>query len=263
MMVQAQDHAQAWRARPVGSAASDIDLVFDRADRPATVTGLLAACVSGADGLAVDADEAWSWSLSQRLQALLAMKLASGEVSLDLQSSCTRCGEAMEVQLDLRDFAGEPASPRFTWHGDDGLELTLRLPNGRDLQRWMQGPLASPASHEALAASLIESVVGVPAGTQPPALSALLPALDDAFEAHDPLTALRLHATCPACPHGNILACDLESMLIDGFARAQVRMLDDVLRLARAFHWSEAEILALPSWRRAHYLSQIDQGSWV
>lgn len=252
--------AQAWRARAVGSAAADLDLVFDRADRPGTVTGLLTACVSGADGQSVNRDQAWSWTVSQRLQALLAMRLASGEVRLELQSSCAQCGEAMEIGLDLRDFAGEPAAPRFTWRSDEGVELALRLPTGLDLQRWMNG---DAVSQEVLAASLIEGVSAVPAGVLPPPVATLLPALDDAFEAHDPLTAMHLQASCPACAHDDVLACDLESMLIDGFARAQSRMLDDVLRLAQTLHWSEAEILALPGWRRAHYLRQIDQGSWM
>lgn len=260
-MMHAQDHAQAWRARPVGSAASDIDLVFDRLDRPGTVTALLAACLSDAEGQAVSLEEAWDWTLSQRLQALLAMRVASGEVQLELQSTCVACGEAMEIGLDLRDFAGEPAAPRFNWRSDEGVTLALRLPRGRDLQRWMQAEAPAP---DALAASLVEAVVGVPEGTQPPALATLLPALDDAFEAHDPLTALRLHTACPACAHDNTLSCDLESLLLDGFARAQSRMLDDVLQLAQAFHWSEADILALPQWRRTHYLNQIaQQGGWM
>jgi len=40
-------------------------------------------------------------------------------------------------------------------------------------------------------------------------------------------------------------------------------MLDEVLQLASAFHWSEAEILALPRWRRAHYLQQIAARGWA
>jgi hypothetical protein len=255
--MQAQrDHVQAWHARPVGSAASDIELVFDQLDRPGTVTSLLAACLSDATGHAVSLDEVWDWTLSQRLQALLAMRVASGDVRLELQSPCLQCDEPMEISLDLRDFMGEPAAPRFQWRNDDGVTLALRLPRGRDLQRWMQ---ANAPAHESLAASLVEGVAGVPEGVQPPALAALLPALDDAFEAHDPLTALCLQAACPACAHENTLACDLESMLVDGFARAQSRMLDDVLQLAQAFHWREADILAMPQWRRRHYLNQLDQ----
>ena len=258
-MMPTQGHAQAWRARPVGSAPSDIDLVFDRADRPGTVTALLAACVSRADGQALDTEMAWSWTLSQRLQALLAMRVASGDAALVLQSDCTRCGEAMEIALNLRDFLREPAAPRFTWRSDEGVELTLRLPNGHDLRRWQADQAAAP---ETLAASLIESVSGVLAGSRPPDVASLLPALDDAYEAHDPLSALQLHTHCPGCDHGNTLGCDLESLLIDGFSRSQARMLDDVLRLAQAFHWSEAEILTLPAWRRTHYLRQIEPGGW-
>ena len=259
-MMAGQD-AQAWQARAVGSAASDIDLVFDAADRPGTVTALLAACVFGPDGQAIDADEAWDWTLNQRLQGLIAMRLAARDPVVELQSACTQCGEAMEIALDLRALAGQSPAPRFHWRSDSGMELALRLPRGRDLQSWM---LEGPSSHEALAASLIEAVHGVAPDDEPPALSTLLPMLDDAFEAHDPLTALRLNTACPACAHDNTLVCDLESVLIDWFKRAQGRMLDDVLQLASAFHWREADILALPHWRRAHYLRQLHhEGGWA
>ncbi|MEO7232678.1 MAG: hypothetical protein ABIW96_08375 [Polaromonas sp.] len=244
------------RARPVGSAASDIDLVFDAADRPGTVTALLAACVSDADGQTVDEDEVWGWTLNQRLQALLAMRLASGDTRVDLQSNCTQCGEAMEIGLDLQAFAGEPVAPRFTWRSADGLALSLRLPKGHDLRDWMRD--GGQVLQEALLASLVEDVSG-----QPQPLSTLLPELDDAFEAHDPLTALHLSAACPACAHVNTVGCDLEALLLDGFARAQAGMLDDVVKLASTFHWSEAAILALPRWRRARYLRQISQGDWA
>jgi hypothetical protein len=244
------------RARPVGSAASDIDLVFDAADRPGTVTALLAACVSDADGQALDEDEVWGWTLNRRLQALLAMRLASGDTKTELRPHCTECGEAMEIGLDLQAFANEPVAPYFTWRGADGLGLSLRLPRGRDLRDWMRK--GGQVSQEALLASLVEDVSG-----QPQSLSALLPALDDAFEAHDPLSALHLSASCPACAQVNTVDCDLEALLLDGFARDQAAMLDDVVQLASAFHWSEAAILALPRWRRALYLQRISPGNWA
>jgi hypothetical protein len=261
---------QAWRARAVGSAASDIDIVFDQADRAGTVTALLAACVTDAHGQPVDAEEAWSWTLNQRLQALIAIRLASGDTMIELQAPCTHCGEAMAVDLDLHAFAADPVAPRFTWRSADGLELTLRLPNGRDLQSWAHHAAQTQlqtAAHEALAASLIEAVAGQPLSADQDTLAALLQTLDEAFEAHDPLATLHLQTSCPACAHDNAIACDLEPLLIDGFARAQASMLDDVLQLASALHWSEADILALPRWRRAHYLRQLtrqlEAGAWA
>lgn len=251
---------QASRARPFGGAAVDLDIVFDGVDRASTVTSLLAACVADADGRAVDADETWDWTLNQRLQALIAMRLASGDAAIELQATCTQCGETMELGLDLQTFAGDPVPPRFGWRDENGAELALRLPSGRDLQRWMRDGVQS---HETFAISLIEAVAGQPVDAGQPALPAWLSALDDAFEAHDPLTALRLQTRCPACAHDNTIACDLEALLLAGFARTQASLLDDVLRLATAFHWSEAEILALPRWRRSHYLRQLDAGGWT
>ena len=249
--------AQGWCARPFGDAAADLDIAFDNADRAGTVTALLAACIADTDGRPLDADAAWGWTLNQRLQALIAMRLAAGDAAVEVHAACAQCGEAMALDLDLHAFAGMPVPPRFAWRRGDGTQLTLRLPTGRDLQRWMRDDVQS---HAALAASLIEAAAEQPAGEATAASSAWLAALDDAFEVHDPLTALRLQAVCPACAHDNAIACDLEALLLAGFARAQASLLDEVLRLAIVLHWSEAEILALPRWRRAHYLRRLDAG---
>ena len=252
--------AQRCCARAFGSAASDLDIAFAAVDRASAVTALLVACVSDPQGRAIGIDEPWTWTLNQRLQALIAMRLAAGDATIGLQVACSACGEAMALDLDLRAFAGDPAAPHFTWCDDDGTEVSLRLPCADDLQRWRRdGVLAQ----EALAASLIENVAGQAVGVdhRPPA--AWLSALDDAFAAHDPLTALQLQTRCPACGHNQLVACDLEALLLDGFAGTQAQMLDEVLQLASAFHWSEAEILALPRWRRAHYLQQIAARSWA
>lgn len=250
-----QGDRQAWSARAPGSAAADIEITFDARDRAATVTALLAACITDAQDRPVEPDQAWDWTLNQRLQALIAMRLASGKPALELQAACALCGEAMELALDLHLLAAEPVAPRFSWHNDDGLELALRLPNGRDLQRWQQGGVQS---HEQLALALVEAMAGQP--PDPGTLAALLPRIDDALAAHDPLTGLQLQTSCPACAQDNSIACDLEALLLDGFARDQAGILDEVVRLASAFHWSEAEILALPRWRRAHYLRQLPAG---
>ncbi|HEX3140742.1 MAG TPA: hypothetical protein VHQ87_11850 [Rhizobacter sp.] len=249
-----------FHARAFGSDPAHVEIAFDAGERARTVTAVLSACVVDEQGHALAEDAAWDWTLNQRLQALIAVRLASGDPTVELHAPCTQCGEAMALGLDLNALAGAPAAARFAWRDARGAELTLRLPRGRDLQRWEHDGVQS---HEALAASLIEAVNGQPmqAGALPDA--AWLPALDDAFEAHDPLTALRLQTACPACGHDNAVACDLEAVLLAGLARAQSALLDEVLRLASALHWSEQQIVALPRWRRAHYLRRLDAGGWA
>jgi hypothetical protein len=251
------DVSTGWRARALGLAAGDLDIAFD-GDRARIVTALLAACVSDAHGRTVDVADAWDWTLNQRLQALIAVRRASGPSQMDVQAPCAHCTEKMAITLDLDDFAAAPAAPRFTWRSPAGALLSLRLPSGRDLQRWQALQDDAASARQTMAASLIEAVDGLAADIDTDALAAWMPALDDAFEAHDPLTALHLHATCPACAHGNDIACDLEALLVDGLARAQDRLLDEVAQLAAAFNWSEPAIMALPAWRRARYLQRIN-----
>lgn len=247
----------AWRARAFGGAAA-LDVDFATLDRPTTVTSLLATCVTDDEGRVVDADRAWEWTLNERLRALIATRLASAGAAIELHVTCARCAGAMEIAIDLNDLSGDAPVSSFAWQSDDGVDVTLRLPRGRDVRRWMHDGVTS---HHAIAASLVESVGGLPAVARdvPPSW---LPALDDAFEAHDPLTALRLHTRCPSCDYEMSVGCDLERMLLDDFARMQATLLRDVARLAAVFHWTEAEILALPSWRRARYLRQLDGDAW-
>ncbi|NKI92168.1 hypothetical protein [Rhizobacter sp. SG703] len=250
-----------WQARAFGSGADDVAVPFDAAEAGGATTALLAACLSDRDGRALPADEAWDWTLNRRLHGLIAVRRAAGDEPLELQAPCGACGEPMALPLDVASLGSEPAAPRFAWRDAQGVAFRLRLPCGRDLRQWQH---QVPPSAMALARTLVEAIDDRSVEEGVPWSADALPALDDAFEAHDPLTALRLQAGCPACGQVNDVACDLEAALLAGFAVRQAALLDDVARLAGAFHWSEAEILALPHWRRTLYLRRIDgAGSWA
>lgn len=243
-----------WTSRAFGEQAIDVALRFD-ADRAAVTSAVLCACLSDGRGQALPAGDAWRWTLDARLRALVAVRLAGGDATLELRADCGACGEAMELPLDLRMLAGPPAAPRFTWRDEDGVDYQLRLPRGDDLSSWPD----RVASAEQIAVTLIEAVDGQPLADGATCPAPLLAALDTIYEERDPLTALKLHAECPHCGRPNDVACDLEAALLAGFARQQRGLMDEVVRLASAFHWSEADILSLPAWRRAHYLRRLDQ----
>lgn len=80
----------------------------------------------------------------------------------------------------------------------------------------------------------------------------------DAILAHlDPDAELDIAAACPACGEQRLLAFDIAAFFWDELALRVPRLLDDVADLAHAFHWSEADILALPGQRRSFYLSRV------
>ena len=90
------------------------------------------------------------------------------------------------------------------------------------------------------------------AGARPPAR--LLPAIEDALEALDPQADVLLDLRCPACGSRWSEVFDAGLVLWSDIRLAAQRLLSEVAQLARAFHWSERDILGMPASRRRFYL---------
>ena len=74
----------------------------------------------------------------------------------------------------------------------------------------------------------------------------------------DPLTDVRIGLACVKCGHDWAVGFDPAAFLwteLDALAR---RLLDQVHRLAKAYRWAEADILAMTAARRAAYLRVCD-----
>jgi hypothetical protein len=80
-------------------------------------------------------------------------------------------------------------------------------------------------------------------------------AAEEAIEEMAPEVALAALAACPACRASNEIVIDPYLVL----ATQAEDLFVEVHRLASSYHWSEAEILALPRARRQLYLRLIDQ----
>ena len=247
--------ALAWRAL---SGAGDLDLEFTQADRPRLVTEVLAACAD--PPLGEDEGELiWRLSLAARIGGLLAIQArTAGTDTLPLTFGCPdpECRERMEVSLpipDLMAMAREAEQSAETEAAlPSGGSLRLRRPTGVDQRLWRQAAHAD--YDDAERAVLNTLVVG---GTLD---AADTPAVAEALAEFDPLSCFELDVTCPDCSKRANVPVDLEAVLLGALAREQDRILDTVDRLARRYGWSEAEILAIPPWRRQRYLAREDAG---
>ena len=79
--------------------------------------------------------------------------------------------------------------------------------------------------------------------------------IEDRVETLSPELGLVMQTQCPECGAGQKVELDPYANL----ARPVDSLLQDIHRLARNYHWSEAAILDLPVQRRRHYLRLIDQ----
>lgn len=237
------------QARPFGSATTDLDVAFGACPADVVATEVLARCVA-ADTRAVQ-----GWTLARRLQALLAVRRADdAEACVSAAVVCGACGSGFEFDLPLARCVQTVDERPLQLDTAAGAQLSVRLPQGGDLAAWRA---AGQHDEFALAASLVLAVDGVaPTPGFVPTADAV-EAIAEQLAERDPFTAMQVRAACPDCGYDNAADVDLEALLLRGFALQQRRLLDEVATLARAFHWSEAQILALPAWRRAHYLARL------
>ena len=235
-----------WR----GLEAAALDLDFDSPDRPRLVTDVLAACAEP-PASENDREDLWRLSLAARVGGLLAVFVATTRSDvLDRAVHCPGCGEDMEVSLPvdrLLDLARSAEEhPEIVVNAPDG-PFTLRRPRGSDQRAWRQ------ADHADAEADVIATLVVAGTATEPAVV-------DATFAAFDPLTCLELDVTCPSCGLRSDVPLDLEASLLLDLAGAQERTIRDVAVLARRYGWSEADVLAVPAWRRRTYLELADEG---
>ncbi|MFG2126255.1 hypothetical protein ACGFNV_00390 [Streptomyces sp. NPDC048751] len=183
-----------------------------------------------------------------RDRALFAFRAALFGTGVEAVSRCPGCGTDVDVAFDQRDLLAAlpgPVSgqqvPDTVTVRVDGRDVPARMPTSADLAAVLDaGP---PAPDEALAHRC--------APTAPVA------AVAAAWTAADPLLDLRIDLGCPDCAHTWEETFDIVAFLwaeLDAWGR---RTLHEVHDLARAYGWSEADVLALTPWRRRCYLGLV------
>lgn len=165
------------------------------------------------------------------------------------EPTCGSCEATYELSLDpaTLGLAGDAdwPDPRCRKVCLDDRELEVRPVNLGDLLA-----VESVAEPDQAIQMLALRVAGEPIA--PPSLDAL----DQALAALDPCADIWLESTCPECGATHSLAFEPVHFLAHELQQLARQILADVVVIARVFHWSEADILALPSQRRAYYVAE-------
>ncbi|MBE7169317.1 MAG: phage baseplate protein [Williamsia sp.] len=176
-------------------------------------------------------------------------------------ANCPQCGEQIEWTVPIEDLRLQPwsrqeGSPTFTLQ-DGGYEVRFRLPNSEDMALIASLPAYQPDPGKLLADCILRASHHGEECSPDTLPAALLEAINQRMAAEDPQADIRMVLSCPQC------ACTWEAPFhilsylwteIDAWAR---RILQEVYLLARAFSWSEQDILNLSPYRRQLYLEMI------
>jgi len=194
-------------------------------------------------------------SLAQMPLGLLNVELLQLRASLfgsrlELQLSCERCRELLEIPVDIKTLLEQAAarggSEQVSWEG-----FSFRQPSSRDLALVVDELDAAAAAVRLLEACCTEKPADADGAMAAPAL---LAKVDSLLEDGDPLADPRLTAVCPACGGEVDAGIDPAGLLwqeVQAWARA---VFWQIHLLASAYGWTEDEVLALSPARRRVYL---------
>ncbi|MFC8700893.1 hypothetical protein ACFUIV_01870 [Streptomyces anulatus] len=175
--------------------------------------------------------------------------------ALPCAADCPHCAEQLDVSLTTAELrppgdrvappGGAPATGRVHV---DGHEVTYRALTGGDLLA--VDPDAPGARRTLLGRCVLGAVPPAPDGPS----DAVLEAVAERLGALDPGADTAVALTCPYCRHSWTAALDLGGYLwaeVEAYAR---RLLHEVHVLARAYGWTEADVLGASPVRRQYYL---------
>ncbi len=202
-----------------------------------------------------------SLDLGQRDARLLTLREQMFGPSLSGLVACPACGERLELTFtveDIRVMSDVPPDTTLTL-SHHNYEVRFRLPNSLDLIAAANSPDVIAARRLLLRRcilSLQTEMTEMPVEPLPADLEA---AIVEKMAQADPQADVQLALTCSACEHQWLALFDIALFFWNELNAWAYRLLYEIHRLATAYSWLEADILALSPWRRQFYLQQVGE----
>jgi hypothetical protein len=215
--------------------------------------GLLAIRASLPEGSAgpVTDESIADWPLGCRNRALAELRTLYFGPRLEGWTSCTKCGEKMEFEVNCRTLTeaySEASGQPLTIRG-----YTFRLPTSRDLARIADETDPQHAELLLLQNCTIDRTTSEPGSWSENEIEEIA----ERMALADPLAEIALRFECPACQHTSEEVLDLPRFLWAEIEARAKRLLLEIHALASAYGWAESAILAMSDVRRATYLQMV------
>ncbi len=183
--------------------------------------------------------------LGRRDRMVLDLRARLFGPALHLRAACPRCAEAVEAELDIH-AEDRPALPAEHALAVDGRTLRFRLPTEADVA-------AAAASRDPQRTLLARCVLDPTDALSDAAAAAVLSAMAEL----DPDADMTLALSCPACRHAWSASLDVVEFMRAELSAWSTRFAHEVDALARAYGWSESEILRMSPARRHLYVDRV------
>jgi len=207
--------------------------------------------------------------VGRRDALLLALRQHTLGPQLRGSGQCPQCATPVELSVTIADLlqgtggetavpdraAEEPSEPHTLQTAD--CLVRFRLPDSYDLAA-IAGCRDVCEGRNELARRCV--VQALRRGSELPAADLpedTLKSLGERMAELDSLADVRLELDCPECRHRWLVTLDIVSFFWNEIVAQAKRLLHEVHLLARAYPWSEADILAMSERRRKYYLDLV------
>jgi hypothetical protein len=211
----------------------------------------------------LDAESVRALGLGARDRLLLELREQLFGSALPLYTICSTCRTELELHLQVADVRA-PAAPAGAIYTLEhaGIEVGFRVPCSADLLALRVPDSGGGRDSEVETALVLRCIVyakSAETAVEPRALPAeVMDAVAQDIAKRDPQADLFFEIRCPECQRDTQAVLDIGSYLWTELDVAIRRLLLDVHTLARAYGWSESEILKMSSVRRQFYLDALE-----
>jgi hypothetical protein len=199
-------------------------------------------------------------SIGERDRRLLTLRQLTFGSQLASVANCSRCGEKLEWTVEVAELViqSAPETSASLSVDVDNYHVRFRLPNTLDLAAIANSGFAdAAAARQRLLANCVLGAEQEGEQVSAPALpNSVTTAIVKRMAEADPQADLQVDLSCPACGEEWLAQFDIESFFWSELCSWVQKILSEVHQLARAYGWSETEILSLSPWRRQFYLAQ-------
>lgn len=249
------ENARLDRSFKLVSASGKVDMALSQLHEstenyPRWISEALILILDELCGQAPTLERVRSLCLADRQAILLAWHIKTKQSLEWFTRRCENCEEIFDVSISLNELPFSEAAENFPFahlHLNEQA-ITVRVPNGKDLEFLSQLDDSIDVKEK-----LIHRLVVEPKSFKLQVKD--FKAIENAVENTVPEFATEITSHCPECDSINPITYRPEDTLAIGVEP----LLEDIHKIAQAYHWSEEQIMSLPHQRREFYLNKIDR----
>lgn len=206
-----------------------------------------------------DMDKLARLTIGQRDSLLLTQRVTTFGQSMSVFAQCPKCGARLDISMSGDDLS-RAGSREDKFNGSlssGGLEVKFRLPDSLDLAAALKSSDISSAKsiliERCITNASMDGVLVEPGQIPEDMVSQII----DQIAQGDPQADVLLDVQCPECGETWQIIFDILFFFWREISAEAKRILIDVHTLARAYGWSERDILAMSTLRRQSYLEMV------